>query len=50
MKQLKLDGFKAEHSTKNRAQIDQLLGQVLGNCHDLPPLPEVPKTGEGDGT
>ncbi|MGH1335786.1 MAG: hypothetical protein ACRBFS_06630 [Aureispira sp.] len=35
MKRLKLDDFKAKNLKKNNAQqIDQLLGQVLGDCHD----------------
>ena len=34
MKRLKLSAFKAKNSTTIPA--DQLLGQVLGDCHDQP--------------
>ena len=35
MKRLKLDAFKSKNLNKdNTRQIDQLLGQVLGDCHD----------------
>lgn len=37
MKRLKLDAFKAKNINSNKIQpIDQLLGQVLGDCHDQP--------------
>ncbi|MGH1335785.1 MAG: hypothetical protein ACRBFS_06625 [Aureispira sp.] len=37
MKRLKLDDFKAKNLKKDDAQqVDQLLGQVLGDCHDKP--------------
>lgn len=43
MKRLKLDDFKAKNLKKDNAnQVDQLLGQVLGDCHDK-------KTGLGGG-
>jgi hypothetical protein len=35
MKRLKLAAFKAKNLTaKNTEKVDQLLGQVLGDCHD----------------
>lgn len=34
MKRLKLDDFKAKNLKNNSQQVDQLLGQVLGDCHD----------------
>lgn len=35
MKRLPLEAFKAKQPT-DTATIDQLLNQVLGNCHDAP--------------
>ncbi|MFK7796161.1 MAG: hypothetical protein AB8E82_01835 [Aureispira sp.] len=34
MKRLKLDDFKAKNLKQDAKQVDQLLGQVLGDCHD----------------
>ena len=35
MKRLKLADFKVKNLKKDKAQeVDQLLGQVLGDCHD----------------
>ncbi|MGH1335784.1 MAG: hypothetical protein ACRBFS_06620 [Aureispira sp.] len=35
MKRLKLAAFKAKNIDQKRLQeVDQLLGQVLGDCHD----------------
>ena len=36
MKRLKLAAFKAQHQPNNPSSTAQLLGQVLGNCHDDP--------------
>lgn len=37
MKRLKLDDFKSKKVTqKNKQLLDQVLGQVLGDCHDQP--------------
>ena len=34
MKRLKLDDFKAKNLKDKSQKADQLLGQVLGDCHD----------------
>ena len=34
MKRLKLDDFKSKNLQQDAKQVDQLLGQVLGDCHD----------------
>jgi len=35
MKRLQLDDFKSKHIKVNQtSEVDQLLGQVLGDCHD----------------
>lgn len=34
MKRLKLAAFQAKSMPQDPAVVDQLLGQVLGNCHD----------------
>ncbi|MFK7796159.1 MAG: hypothetical protein AB8E82_01820 [Aureispira sp.] len=34
MKRLKLEDFKVKNLKQETNQIDQLLGQVLGDCHD----------------
>jgi len=36
MKRLKLEAFKAKKNTTTPTEANQLLGQVLGNCHDKP--------------
>lgn len=37
MKRLKLEAFKAKNLKKESlVKVDQLLGQVLGDCHDEP--------------
>lgn len=44
MKRLKLEAFKAKQTQKETTQkLDQLLGQVLGDCHDEP----KPRTSSG---
>ena len=50
MKRLNLEAFKAQNEIQtDPTEMDQLLGQVLGNCHDKPkdedPQDEAPKTG-----
>jgi hypothetical protein len=46
MKRLKLDAFKAKNLKKETTQqVDELLGQVLGDCHDQPK-----KSGSGIGS
>lgn len=47
MKRMKLGAFKAKQLQKTSAQMDQLLGQVLGNCHDRLPIPPPP-AGNGE--
>ena len=39
MKRLSLAAFKAQKSALQNS--DQLLGQVLGNCHDRKAVPEL---------
>ncbi len=49
MKRLNLASFRAQQSSKNAVQMNQLLDQVLGNCHDRPSRPTVDKEGESTG-
>lgn len=39
MKRLKLAAFQAKQTQNDTANMDQLLGQVLGDCHDQPKKP-----------